>query len=255
MLAAHELTFSAGSTRILDGVSLRAPAGKVTVLIGPNGAGKSTALKCLTGELHPQQGGVTLADRPLTSIPASELALRRAVLPQASALSFPFTVGEVVALGLRAGQHPPEQEHIARAALERVGMSRHANRLYQTLSGGEQQRVHLARVLTQVWEPVSENGPRYLFLDEPTSSLDIRHQIEVLEIAAAYAREGGGVVIVLHDLELAASYADHLVVMESGRVVAEGDNPEEIIDPNLLQSVYGLNATMIAKRWPSMAWA
>ncbi|WP_321339660.1 heme ABC transporter ATP-binding protein [Breoghania sp.] len=252
MLAAHDLSFSAGPTRILDRVSLTAPAGKVTVLIGPNGAGKSTVLKCLTGELQPQKGAVTLADRPLSSIPVSDLALRRAVLPQASALSFPFTVEEVVALGLRASQRRPEQGHIAQAALERVGMTRHARRLYQTLSGGEQQRVHLGRVLTQVWEPMSESGPRYLFLDEPTSSLDIRHQIEVLEIAATYARAGGGVVIVLHDLELAASYAEHLVVMERGRVVAEGDDADEIIGPDLLQSVYGLNADMIAKRWPTM---
>ena len=128
-----------------------------------------------------------------------------------------------------------------------------AGRLYQTLSGGEQQRVHLARVLTQVWEPVAGDGPRYLFLDEPTSSLDIRHQIEVLEIATGYARAGGGVVVVLHDLDLAASYADRLVVMQRGRVVAAGDEPRTIVTAELLQTVYGLDEAMIARRWPALA--
>ena len=253
MLEAENLTLSIGRARILDGVSLTAPAGKVTVLIGPNGAGKSTAFKCLTGEVRPDRGHVKLAGRPVRAISASELAQKRGVLPQASVLSFPFTVAEVVALGLSAGQRRPEEHAIADAALDLVGMRRFASRLYQTLSGGEQQRVHLARVLAQVWEPMDETGARYLFLDEPTSSLDIRHQIEVLEIAAQYARAGGGVVVVLHDLELAASYADHLVVLERGRVVASGDDASTIIGPDLLQSVYGLDAAMITKRWPSMA--
>ncbi|MEI2384006.1 heme ABC transporter ATP-binding protein [Breoghania sp. JC706] len=255
MIAATDISFSIGRARILDDVSLEAPPGNVTVLIGPNGAGKSTALKCLTGEIRPGSGTVLFHGRPLDSFSAEDLALRRAVLPQASALSFPFTVSEVVELGLRAGRRRPSERRIVCEALDLVGMGGFSGRLYQTLSGGEQQRVHLARVLTQVWEPVTADGPRYLFLDEPTSSLDIRHQIDVLEIATDFARRGGGVVVVLHDLELAASYADRLIVLQRGRVVAAGDDAHAIVAPDLLRSVYGLNEAMIAKRWPAMAQA
>ncbi|PTW61617.1 iron complex transport system ATP-binding protein [Breoghania corrubedonensis] len=255
MIEAHHLTLRLGRATILDNVSLAAPAGKLTVLIGPNGAGKSTALKCLTGELRPDGGTVMLAGRAIDTLSAGELARRRAVLPQSSVLSFPFTVAEVVELGLRAGQRRPSERAIAQDALDLVGMRGFSDRLYQTLSGGEQQRVHLARVLTQVWEPVAEDGPRYLFLDEPTSSLDIRHQIDVLEIATGFARRGGGVVVVLHDLELAASYADRLIVLQRGRVVATGDDAHAIVAPDLLRSVYGLDDAMIAKRWPAMAQA
>ncbi|AXS38971.1 heme ABC transporter ATP-binding protein [Breoghania sp. L-A4] len=255
MLTAEDLHVTAGRAQLLRGVGIEARPGSVTAIIGPNGAGKSTLLRCLTGEMRPARGRVSIDGRNIGALRAHELAGRRAVLPQSSTLSFPFSVAEVVGLGLRGKRHDAALcAEISAQALERVGMSRHAHRHYQTLSGGEQQRVHLARVLSQVWEPCVEGVANYLLLDEPTSSLDIRHQLDVLELAGDYARRGGGVVVVLHDLEMARLYADHLVVLQRGAVVARGAS-DSVVTPDLIASVYDLSAEMIAKRWPALARA
>jgi heme transport system ATP-binding protein len=265
MIAAQDLQVRIARTTLLDAVSLQAQTGQLTAIIGPNGAGKSTLLKCLTGETRPNGGSVSLHGDDIRHLSASELSQRRAVLPQASQLSFPFTVAEVVALGLRKRARPERgptargpglgQEQskagIVDLALARVGMQDFSARLYQTLSGGEQQRVHLARVLCQVWEPVVGGKARFMLLDEPTSSLDIRHQIDVLELARDYARSGGGVIAVLHDLDMAAQYADQLIVLSKGRVVAAGA-PEDTLSADLLRTVYGLTDAMIASRWPAL---
>ncbi len=253
MLSATDLHVTAGRAHLLRGVSLKARPGLVTAIIGPNGAGKSTLLKCLTGESRPAKGQVLLDGVDIATLRAHELAGRRAVLPQSSALSFPFTVAEVVGLGLRGRRRNATLcSEISAKALDLVGMSAHAHRHYQTLSGGEQQRVHLARVLSQVWEPCANGIANYLLLDEPTSSLDIRHQLDVLELAGDFARRGGGVVVVLHDLEMARLYADHLVVLQRGTVVASGAS-EAVVTPELIASVYDLSAAMIEKRWPTLA--
>ncbi|BCJ92200.1 hemin import ATP-binding protein HmuV [Terrihabitans soli] len=230
-----------GSREILKSVSARVAPGRLTVIAGPNGAGKSTVLKVMTGELKPNSGHVRFEDRALSSLSARIIAERRAVLPQSSALAFPFTVFEVVRLGLqnRGGLKPHERRTIPLAALEQVDLRGFGARHYQELSGGEQQRVHLARVMCQIGAPVIGGRPQYLFLDEPTSSLDIRHQIETLNIARQFARDGGGVLAILHDLNLAASYADHLIVMHRGAVAAEGA-PAETITDALLEEVFGL---------------
>jgi iron complex transport system ATP-binding protein len=195
----------------------------------------------MTGELRPDAGSATFEGRAIASIPAHEIAARRAVLPQNSQLAFPFTVLEVVRLGLecRGGVAPSLRQTAPIAALERVDLHGFGGRRYQELSGGEQQRVHLARVMCQVGDAVVNGRPQYLFLDEPTSSLDIRHQIETLEIARRFARGGGGVLAILHDLNLAAAFADDLIVMHQGEVVAEGA-PEDVIDDALMERVFGL---------------
>lgn len=257
MLVAKNLHVRAGKATLLRDVSVQAQPGKMTAIIGPNGAGKSTLLKCLTGENRTHEGTVFLHDADIRRLGAGKLAHHRAVLPQASQLAFPFTVWEVVGLGLRnhartahtgSGDNP---EAIAAEALRRVGMLGYESRHYQTLSGGEQQRVHLARVLCQVWEPLVEGKARYLFLDEPTSSLDIRHQIDVLELARDYARRGGGVITVLHDLDMASTYADTLIVLSKGALVATGD-PKATLSAELLRTVYGLTDAMIENRWPAL---
>lgn len=230
-----------GSRGILRAVSARVEPGRFTIIAGPNGAGKSTVLKVLTGELRPHSGAALFEGAPLSSLPAGDIAQRRAVLPQSSALAFPFTVLEVVRLGLenRPGLTPAARSKIPADALERVDLRGFGGRRYQELSGGEQQRVHLARVLCQVGEPVVNGRPQYIFLDEPTSSLDIRHQIETLEIARRFARAGGGVLAILHDLNLAAAFADHLIVMHEGKVAAEGA-PADTISDALIERVFGL---------------
>ena len=183
---------------------------------------------------------ITINGRDLAAMKPVEAATVRAVLPQATALSFPFTVREVVRLGLiggRSGVLPGEDERLPERALARVDLDGFAGRFYQELSGGEQQRVQLARVLCQVWAPVLDGKPRYLFLDEPVSSLDIKHQLIIMNIARDFARRGGGVVAILHDLNLTAMYADRIFVMHRGRLAAAG-SPQEVLSDELIEKVF-----------------
>jgi iron complex transport system ATP-binding protein len=236
MLQARGIGVRLGRTEVLSGVDFSARPGVITAIIGPNGSGKTTLLRALTGEIA-HAGEVTLNGRAVSGMPPWELAALRGVLPQKTPLAFPFTVAEVVRLGLMASADGARAE-IAGAALAAVGLGGHAGRLYQELSGGEQQRVQLARVLVQVWTPVGPDGPRWLFLDEPVASLDIAHQLEVMEVARAYAARGGGVVAVMHDLNLTAMYAARVTLMSAGRVAAAGAMAEVLRD-DLLSCTYG----------------
>ncbi|MGN7871111.1 heme ABC transporter ATP-binding protein [Paracoccus sp. 22332] len=238
-LIARDIQARLGRATVLHGVGLRAEPGRLTAIIGPNGSGKTTLLRCLTGEIAPQAGAVTLNGADIAGMAPDALALRRAVLPQHSALSFPFSVAEIVRIGLTAySGAPADQDALIRAALLRVGLPGHAGRLYQHLSGGEQQRVQLARAMVQVWHPVGSDGPRWLLLDEPVSSLDIAHQLTVMRLARDYARQGGGVVAVMHDLNLTAMFADHVLLMQGGRALAQGA-PDRVLTDPLLSQAYG----------------
>lgn len=241
MFEVEDVSVRFGSRPILDRVSGKLEPGRLTIIAGPNGAGKSTLLKVMTGELKPQSGDVRFEGRALASIRSHEMAARRAVLPQSAQLAFPFTVFEVVRLGLlnRGGLSPAARQTAPVKSLERVDLPGFGGRRYQELSGGEQQRVHLARILCQIGEPLTAGRPQYLFLDEPTSSLDIRHQIEILNIAKDFAADGGGVLAILHDLNLAAAFADHLIVMHKGAIAAEG-TPADVISDELMERVFGL---------------
>ncbi|PYB75312.1 heme ABC transporter ATP-binding protein [Rhizobium wuzhouense] len=242
MIKAHDITVVRGRRRLLDRVNLALQPGRFTVVIGPNGAGKSTLLKVLSGELVPEDGKVTYQDRPISSLTALALAAERAVLPQSTALSFPFTALEVVRMGaIASGSLEPGQA--SRQALARVGLGGFEARSYNALSGGEQQRVQLARVLAQMPDPLAGGRPRAIFLDEPTASLDIGHQISVLELARDFARQGGAVLAILHDLNLAAEFADHLAVLHQGRLVAEGPVRDTLTD-DVVSSVYGISGAV-----------
>lgn len=238
MLTAKNIHVRLGKTEILHGIDMQASQHHLTVIIGPNGSGKTTLLRALTGEIG-FDGDVHLNGVNIASARPAELASLRGVLPQAASLSFPFTVHEVVRLGLTTGvQTGTDVPERIGQALDAVDMGGFGGRLYQELSGGEQQRVQLARVLAQVWEPVFEGMPRCLFLDEPISSLDIKHQLQIMQIARRYADAGGGVVAILHDLNLTAHYADHVVLMKQGEVHACGA-PREVLTPDNLETVYG----------------
>lgn len=223
---------------VLPALSLEIAASALTVIVGPNGAGKSTLLKLMTGEVEPDEGAVLLGGEDIRRLSPATLARRRAVLPQSSSLAFPFTVAEVVRFGLEAGGRASDGRAIL-SALERVDLADFSGRFYQELSGGEQQRVHLARVLCQIGAPVHAGRPRFLFLDEPVSSLDIRHQLGVLQIARDFARAGGGVVAVLHDLNLASAFADRMIALKGGRIVAEG-LPQRVVTTDLMSAVFGV---------------
>ena len=239
MIEANNVSVSIGAKRIVEGVDFSVSPGELVAIVGPNGSGKTTLLKGLTGEL-PYEGKVSINGRDMASMKPWEAASLRAVLPQATALSFPFTVREIVKLGLtygRPGVLAGETDRLPERALAKVDLDGFAGRFYQELSGGEQQRVQLARVLCQVWAPVLEGRPRYLLLDEPVSSLDIRHQLIIMNIARDFAKRGGGVVAILHDLNLTAMYADRIFVMHRGRLAAAG-TPGEVLSDDLIETVF-----------------
>jgi iron complex transport system ATP-binding protein len=247
MLEASAVAVAIGPARLLDAVSLCIAPGEVVAIIGPNGAGKSTLLRVLCGDLMPEDGEVRLLGRPLPTWPVQEQARRRAVLPQQSTLAFAFTAREVVLLGRAphsGGAAGPRDRAIADAALDVVDAAHLADRWYTTLSGGEQQRVHLARVLAQIWEPI-DGQPRFLLLDEPTNSLDLAHQHCTLALARQWSRQGVGVALVLHDLNLAAQYADRLALLHNGRVVAAG-TPADVLTPPQIAAVFGLPVQVLA---------
>ncbi|MDO5527899.1 MAG: heme ABC transporter ATP-binding protein [Paracoccus sp. (in: a-proteobacteria)] len=237
-LSATDITVKLGSRAVLQGVSMAAQAGRVTAIIGPNGSGKTTLMRALTAELRPASGRVTLNGTDMAALRPDLLAQRRAVLPQHSVLSFPFTAAEIIRIGLTSCMEAAAVgDAIIASALARVGLPDYAGRLYQEMSGGEQQRVQLARALVQVWHPIGPDGPRWLLLDEPVSSLDIAHQLAVMRLARDYARRGGGVIAVMHDLNLTAMFADHLLLMQAGRALAEGP-PDEVLTDALLTCAY-----------------
>jgi iron complex transport system ATP-binding protein len=239
MIEAKDVSVSIGGKRIVQNVDFEVRPGELAAIVGPNGSGKTTFLRALAGDL-PHTGSITLNGREISLMKPWEAAALRAVLPQQTELSFPFTVHEIVRLGLmngRSGMLAGEAERLPDRALARVDLAGFAGRFYQELSGGEQQRVQLARVLCQVWAPVLEGAPRYLFLDEPVSSLDIKHQLIIMNIARDFAKRGGGVVAILHDLNLTAMYADRVHVMHRGRLAAAG-SPREVLSDELIARVF-----------------
>lgn len=240
MIGAENIGVSLGGKSILRGVDFSADAGDLVAIVGPNGAGKTTLVKALTGEL-PYSGSASINGLDVRSAKPWQLAGIRAVLPQATTLAFPFTVREIVALGFTsgvAGDNVHADSELVDAALRQVDLSGFAGRFYQQLSGGEKQRVQLARVLCQIWEPVLDGAPRWLFLDEPVASLDIRHQLTIMQIARDFAERGGGVVAVMHDLNLSAMFAEQICVVSDGEIAAFGA-PDQVISNDLLSRVFG----------------
>ncbi|MFF8834820.1 heme ABC transporter ATP-binding protein [Streptomyces sp. NPDC015130] len=226
------LRVALGGRTVLDGVGIGVRAGEVLALVGPNGAGKSTLLAALAADLAPNAGEVRIGGRPAGDWTAGELALRRAVLPQAAALSFPFPVAEVVRMGRApwAGTAREDEDEAAVAgAMAATEVGAFAGRPFSALSGGERARVALARVLAQ--------RAGLLLLDEPTAALDLRHQELVLRVCRERAAAGDAVVVVLHDLGLAAAHADRVAVLHGGRIETAGP-PSEVFDAEVLSRVY-----------------
>ena len=228
---------------LLDNISLDIEAGKVTLLIGPNGAGKSTLLKVCSGDIRPTQGDIKLNQKPLNEYDSQTLARHRAVMTQNYSLSFGFTVDEIITMGCFVYEgfySQADQKQAVKEVMAFMQVDRLAEQNFLTLSGGEQQRVQLARVLTQLWLPEASGSPRYLFLDEPTSSLDIFYQYQVLELAKTLTEKNIGVLAVIHDLSLAASYADKLVLLSKGAIETQG-SPKNVLARKHLHAVYGIN--------------
>jgi iron complex transport system ATP-binding protein len=247
LIEARNISYQVQGKQILEDVSLRLKGGEVLALLGPNGAGKSTVRKILSGDLPPTSGEVLMNEKPLSEWTFVERAKVRAVLPQDSSLNFPFSVMEVVLMGraphLLQGSESKKDYEIARAALEAVDASKLEERIYPTLSGGERQRVHLARVLAQIWEPSETGKNRCLLLDEPISNVDIAHQHQTLKIVRKFAREEVAVLIILHDLNLAAQYADQILMIKEGKIVAQG-KPEKVLTPGIIRQTFQVSVAL-----------
>lgn len=235
MILADRVSVDLGRRRILDGVSLSALPGTLTAIAGPNGSGKTTLLRALSGDLR-HGGRILINGRDLRGIAAPDLARMRAVVAQSTRVAFRFSVIEVVSLGLPVRSGGPGA---ARQALAAVGLAGFERRIVADLSGGEQQRVHLARALAQVDGDGGGGGePRWLLLDEPVASLDIAHQLQVMRLARAFADRGGGVIAVMHDLNLTAMFADRVLLMAAAAVLAEG-SPAAVMTDRRLSEAYG----------------
>lgn len=233
MLEARDVGYRVGNRWLLKEVSFLLGPGEVLAILGPNGAGKSTLIRLLSGELTPTTGQVFLGGKPLSQLSPLSQARMRAVLVQVRQVSFPFTVWEVVMMGRlpHLDGRAEGKEDLARTeeALRLTGAFPFSDRAYHSLSGGEATRVDLARVLAQ--------SDSLLILDEPTNHLDPRYVVEVLRLLRQLARAGASVLVVLHDLNLAARVADRVLLLHQGQVVALG-KPNEVLSPPILEAVY-----------------
>ncbi len=245
MLAAEHVSLAIDGAFLVRGVSVRVVPGRMVAIMGPNGAGKTTLLRMLAGDLVPDSGVVTLDGRPLAGMSTVERARRRAVVPQRASIAFGFSVLETVLLGRypHGGDNARGADiRVARKALERAGVAEFESRLAPTLSGGELARVMLARALAQV---DCGGGPRYLLLDEPTGALDPAHQHHVLRLLRDVARESDvGVLIILHDLNLAAQYADEIILMREGGVTHRG-SVDEALTPSTIAAAFDVDAIVV----------
>ncbi|WP_425403678.1 heme ABC transporter ATP-binding protein [Hwanghaeella sp.] len=228
---------SLAGKRVLQGIDLQILPGQVTALVGPNGAGKSTLLGVMAGDIEAADGEVALHGSPIRSIPPKERASLRTVMRQSFEMSFAFLVRDIVEMGVLDQVPEREKRHIVDRALRETEMTAFRNRPVTRLSGGERQRVSFTRAVAQIRSSEHLDAPRFLFLDEPTASLDMAYQALILNRARSFAAEGLGVVIVLHDLNLAAAAADRILLLSGGRVVTDGP-PETVVREEVLAPAF-----------------
>lgn len=234
-LDVEDLTISVNGKTLLDSVSVSVRPGAVTGIIGPNGAGKSTLLSALAGFTSPDQGRILLNGVDISGIPHQELARQRAVMTQNSDVAFPYTIREIVEMGRTPWGTNPANGAAVDQAIELTGLGHLLEREITTLSGGERQRTAFARVISQAF-PVCAG--RVILLDEPTAAMDVAYAENTLALTQEFAAQGAAVVVVIHDLDAAASYADDLIVLDHGTVRAAGPTAD-VCDAQLLSSVYG----------------
>ena len=244
MIQLENISYRIGKTQILDNISLSFAENKFNVILGPNGAGKSTLLKIANGVLLPSSGAVKMDSKNITKFSTKALSAKRAVLSQNVDMAFPLTVREVVLMG----RYPyfvnvPSSldKQIVDNALEQVSMAHKTNQMYTTLSGGEKQKVQTARVLAQIWQAPNTHEQKYLFLDEPTASLDIRYQLQILDLARNLLQQNITVIAILHDLNLSFQYGQQFYFLQTGKLVFETADKEKISE-NLIENVYEVKA-------------
>lgn len=238
-LSAYQVRVERQGLTILSVDQLSLRPGELVVVVGPNGAGKSTLMSLLSGDCQPSDGEVCLNARPLDDFHPAELACHRAAIGAPPSLAFDFTVQDVVALGWLHGKtiHNREFFNALKTVLEQCELAGLAERKYMTLSSGERQRVQYARACLQLWPVLDIQGPRWLLLDEPTANMDVAHAVHLLDALRQRTARGDGVVVVLHDLDLAARYADRVLLVCSGKLIAAGQ-PETVMTSDVLSDAY-----------------
>ena len=243
MFSATGLYLSIEGVSLIENLSLDVQVGEVVALVGPNGAGKSTLVRAVTGDLPLSAGQMEFNGRSIEQWPAAERARHLAVLPQMSVLEFPFQAREVVELArIPHATGARQDRQIVEEVLTQLDAMYLADRLYPKLSGGEKQRIQLARVLAQIWQPAEHN--RLLILDEPSSYFDLAHQQMLIRLVRHLATNGVGVLMVVHDLNMALTCADRTAVMKDGCLEAFG-NTTEVITAELVARVFNVQARFI----------
>ncbi|WP_454801220.1 heme ABC transporter ATP-binding protein [Mucilaginibacter phyllosphaerae] len=244
MIEVKDLSFSVAKKKIMDGVSFSLEPGKMLAIIGANGAGKSTLLKLLCREIYPTDGTIKFNRKDISSYTVKQLALMRGVLTQHNTVSVMFTAKELVLMG----RYPhfenvpaPNDIDIINKVMQETGIAHLADRDYNTLSGGEQQRVQLARVIAQIYD--RPNG--FLFLDEPTNGLDLLYQQQILQLARSMADRGYTVISILHDINFASQYADKILILKNGSTVAQGE-PLEVINCDNIHEAFSIKVKMLS---------
>lgn len=250
MLTAKNITYKIGEKLLLDNISVDFEAGKLNIIIGPNGAGKSTLVKVICNQIHPQTGTIHYENKNITSFSIAELARIRSVLSQNIELAFPLTVMEVVMMGRYphfTGKPTTKDEAACEEAMRFFDVLDMAGRNYMTLSGGEKQRVHFARVIAQIWYPVANNC-RYLILDEPLTFLDVYYQFQFMHKVMKLLESKDMIVIgVVHDLNLAAKFADKIVLLHMGKLLAAGTKNEVLTKENI-KTAYRLEPVIVEQK-------
>ena len=239
-LSLKSVSLKLDNRQILKDVSLEINEGEIVSVIGPNGAGKSTLLNVLTGDISPDSGDIIYDNKQLNKISIQERAFTRSVMSQMQTLVFNFNVKDVVEMGwLQRGNSDFSSNFTMafEAVTSECNVHNLVHRKFNSLSGGEQRRVHFARTLLQLWRPSQSNDPRYLLLDEPTANLDLSSEMLLMNILKARASSNIGILIILHDLNLASHFADKIAIMKDGEIKAFG-KPEEIMTDDFLTSIY-----------------
>lgn len=236
------LTYEVDNKKILNEISLKIELGEVLCVLGPNGSGKSTLVNLISGNFEATWGDIFFDKVDLKKISIEDRAFTRSVMTQSQPIVFDFTVREIIEMGwLKRGNlnFSKDFKYVFNQVVDEASIENLIEKKFNVLSGGEQKRVHLARTLIQAWRPSNSNDPKYIFLDEPTANLDINYEKKVMELVRKKADEGIGILLIVHDINLACKYSDKIAVLKDGFLLGFG-SPENILTEEILSNAYDL---------------